>query len=244
MAVEPFDYFTYGRKQAGMGWYQPAPPGWLTIGSGVLQGLAKGVQQGATAYAGRRLENGAGTPATLDTPAVTGVTDLPPGTTTGRTESLSDILNSRPPAGPSPDPMGEVPGAPTAPYSPTFQPIMLDPYRTPGQPALTPEQRKRLMMIYAFSSRELKDNIERADERRSLAEIMRTPVYRYRYHDEAPGTQGRIGPMADEVPSRWQVKDPQSDLTMIKMPTMIGAMMASIRALGRDVQTLQERLRG
>jgi hypothetical protein len=204
----PYDYFTYGREQAGHGWYKPGPPGWLTILAGAVQGAGQGLARGIPQM---------------------------------REQSLTAKLNER------------VPGTPEAPEGPEqlfsespqgHQPSV--PYASP----YTAEQqrqmriaRDRMRLMQLYSSRTLKDDISRDDEQRSLREVLATPTYRYRYRDEPAGTQGRIGPMAEEVPARWQSRMPNG-LVGIKMPVMLGALHAATRALGREVQTLKERLHG
>jgi len=207
MARRPYDWFSYGMREA----QQPVTtPGWLTILAPVVQGLSQGTQRGiGLAAAAGKFDKGPtmtpGTPAAAEGP---------------------EQLFSESPQGHQPSvPYTAVPGT-----GRNFS-------------NLTPEQKKMLLQLI-MSSQTLKDNISRADERRSLREVLATPTYRYRYLDEPEGSQDRIGPMAEEVPERWQAHDPESGLTMIKMPVYLGALHAATRALARDVRSLQEQMRG
>ena len=241
----PFDWFNYGRQEAGMGWYQPGPSAWLSIAAPALQGAMKGAVQGYGIYKAQSLTDqlNATGPGNPTTGAVVGSQDMPPDAPGGFTGG-ADILRSRPET--YPDPMGEAMGGiGVAPYSPSV------PAGAGANPALgytggapTPQQRqdmtRQLMMLRLmgiYSSRALKDDITRADERRSLREVMQTPVYTYRYHDEA--TPERIGPMAEEVPARWQIRI--GETAGIRMPVMLGALHAATRALARDVRSLKDR---
>jgi Chaperone of endosialidase len=241
MAIPRFDYFRYGRGEAGMDWYKPQAPGWLQSVGSIAKALPGAVGAGMRAYAGQKLLGGPGGEMTsAGAPGSAGVTGGAPTAFDNPFAEAAPGEISRGRSGAFDNPFAEAaPGeiAPPAAYSaPGVQPQFT--------PRMTPEQRKRLFMMMIYSSRALKDNVNRADERRSLREVMDTPTYRYRYHDEPEGTQARLGPMAEEVPERWRVTDPRSGLAMIKMPAYLGAMHASIRALGRDVQTLKEQLRG
>lgn len=251
MAVPRFDYFNYGRKEAGMGWYKPGPPGWLQIAGPILnQAIKLAGQYGSSKIAQNQqqsLTDQLNAGGQVQTPEVLGSTDLPPGTTRG-SSGTPDILSGRTPAMPDPnDPMGEK-MIPAGPYSPTVGPeganlnVTRNPYLTPEEFQKLQRQRMflQLMQQQIWSSRALKDNIERANERRSLNEVMATPVYRYRYVDEPVGSQGRLGPMAEEVPARWQTPDGHG----IKMPVYLGALHAATRALARDVRSLKDSLRG
>jgi hypothetical protein len=237
MAIPGYDYWRRGRELAGYGWYKPAPPGWLQILSALSQAAPQAAAAAKGAYTNQQVGSLTDQLNRAGTPNMTGWS-----------------YEAGPSAGPPPavGPTSYEDQLPTSPLqaaqnlAPPEAQAPITPY-----PGLTPEQQARLqklrrqqyenqlMQRYFFSSRELKDNIERADEQRSLAEVMRTPVYRYRYRDEPPWTQGRIGPMAEEVPASWQTPDAHG----IRMPVMIGAMHAAIRALGRDVQTLKEAVR-
>lgn len=241
MAVPRFDYFDYGRKEAGMGWYKPQAPGWLLALGEFAKKVPTAVGAGMGAYGEAKLNADDAARATPG--AVPGAMTASPGAT-ARFDSVTppglggfeppsgEVLYGTPPGlgGPEPPPGEYQFGQMTDPAT--------------GRPRLTPQQRRRYLQMLLMSSRVLKDNVNRADERRSLREVMDTPTYRYRYVDEPEGTQSRLGPMAEEVPERWRVTEPRSGLPMIKMPAYLGALHASVRALGRDVKTLKEQLRG
>jgi hypothetical protein len=239
------DWFLEGRREAGMGWYTPKAPNWLLAVTPIIEGLSEGTQRGIQAGVYGKLSGG-------------GFATRPTQPTRGETggATLSDVLGSRPATGAYSPPAAVGTGPPTE----TPAVLGSQSYEVPGwlqwywqqlfsPPQTDAERLRRYQMARQLgqlgggpairSSRTFKRDIVGADERRSLGEVMRTPVYRYRYADEPAGTQGRLGPMAEEVPARWQTPDGHG----IKMPVMVGALMAATRALGRDVQTLKERLR-
>jgi hypothetical protein len=109
---------------------------------------------------------------------------------------------------------------------------------TPAATAPAIRLRRREFQPLAWSGRDLKRDVSRADDRRTLREVMSAPVSRYRYADEPRGGTRRVGPIAEETPARWQA----GGGTMVRMPVMIGSMLGAIRALSRDVDTLKARL--
>lgn len=237
-SAPPYDWFTHGRRQAGMGWYTPGPSRFAAIAAPAVQGAAQGLGY----YMGNRPlteQLNAGQPVT---PEVFGSQDMPPGTTMGGATGTADILSGRTPG--YADPITQNPAVHSPPAAVPNETGYWPGDRVPGetieQRAKRLQQRWKWQQLAAYSSRTLKDDITRADERRSLREVMQTPVYTYRYTDEA--TPARIGPMAEEVPERWQTQ--VNGRAGIKMPVMLGALHAATRALARDVRSLKEQLRG
>lgn len=233
-ARRPYDWFTEGRRQA---YYQPGPSPFAAIAAPAMQGAARGLGT----YMGQRdtltgqLNAGQPvTPTSLETVppvAPTSLETVPPGTPPGAVP-------------------GQNPLAPTQPWSDPWagnRPLAPDQPWARNPPPLTPQERaKRRQQQYLWqwlsinSSRALKDDITRADEQRSLREVMQTPTYSYKYKSDGPGDPQRLGPMAEEVPPGWQVQ--MGDVMGIKMSPYLGALHAAVRALGRETQTLRQRL--
>lgn len=224
-SAPPYDWFTHGRRQA---WAPPPGPSrFAAIAAPAVQGAASGLGY----YMGNRplteqLNGNPAMPSTVTTPGQPAYPD-PMGEAPGVIGGFPSSSAMQ-----SPDPMGEAPLGSAIPPPP--------PGETIEQRAKRIRQRWLWQQLAAYSSRTLKDDITRADERRSLREVMATPTYTYRYKDEA--TPERIGPMAEEVPERWQTQ--VNGRAGIRMPVMLGALHAATRALARDVRSLKEQLRG